>query len=169
MKKLVLGLLMFGLAFTSYAQIVKTEKLSEVTVYATNYKYLSSMDTGEEVALPVEMLRKKVAAFDLKGSEFYQDDYDLYRINFYIPEGKILAAYDKDGKILRTVERFNDISLPTSVRDAVVDRFPGWTITKDVYRVTYHEKKGVDKSYKLKLENGDEVLRVKLNEKGKFL
>ncbi|GLU44263.1 hypothetical protein Musp01_18870 [Muricauda sp. NBRC 101325] len=158
-----------GIVAPMQSQIIKTEELSEVIVYATNYKYLNSIDTKEEASLPVEMLRRKVAAFDVKNSEFYQDDYEVYNINFYIPEGKILAAYDKDGKIIRTAERFNNVNLPLSVKNAVLDRFPGWTITKDTYLTHYYDKKGVTKKYKLKLENGDQVLRVKVDEKGEFL
>lgn len=169
MKKALLILLCLGLSAPAMAQIVKTEQLSEVTVYATNYKYLNNVDSGEVASIPVSMLEKKVAAFNLKDSDFYSDDYDYYQIQFYIPEGKILAAYDKDGNILRTVERFDDITLPVSVRDAVADRFPGWTITKDVYLVNYHQKKGANKTYKLKLENGDETLRVKIDQMGNFL
>lgn len=169
MKKLLLTLLSLGIAISLQSQIIKTEQLSEVIVYATNYKYLNNIDTEEEASIPVEMLRRKVAAFDVKGSEYYQDDYDLYNINFFIPEGKILAAYDKDGRIIRTAERFKDINLPNTVKKAVLDRFPEWTITKDIYLVTYHNEKGVTKKYKLKLENGDKVMRVKVDEKGEFL
>jgi len=35
-----------------------------------------------------------------------------------------------------------------------MDRFPQWTITKDMDLVTYDNEKGVTKKYKLKLENG---------------
>ena len=169
MKKLVFGLFVIGLTTQMYSQITKTEELSEVTVYATNYKYLNDMDTKEEASLPVAMLQRKVAAFNVKDSEFYQDDYDLYHINFFIPEGKILAAYDADGKLIRTAERFKNINLPNAVRESVLERFPEWTITKDIYLVNYHEDKGVSKKYKLKLENGDQVLRVKVDEMGNFL
>lgn len=169
MKKLVFGLFVIGLTTQMYSQITKTEELSEVTVYATNYKYLNDMDTKEEASLPVAMLQRKVAAFNVKDSEFYQDDYDLYHINFFIPEGKILAAYDADGKLIRTAERFKNINLPNVVRESVLERFPEWTITKDIYLVNYHEDKGVSKKYKLKLENGDQVLRVKVDEMGNFL
>ena len=169
MKKILCGLFILGLTVPSHGQIIKTEELSEVIVYATNYKYLNNIDTQEEATVPVEMLRRKVAAFNVMDSEFYQDDYDLYKINFFIPEGKILAAYDKDGKIIRTAEKFKDINLPDVVKKAVLKRFPGWTITKDIYLVRYHDAKGVSKKYKLKLENGDKVLRVKLDEKGTFI
>lgn len=169
MKKLLLGLLAIGLTIPMYAQIIKTEELSEVTVYATNYKYLNNLNTMEEASLPVKMLQQKVAAFNVKDSEFYQDDYDLYQVNFFIPEGKILAAYDKDGKLLRTAEKFRDINLPMAVKNAILERFPNWTVTKDVYLVNYTDGRGANKTYKVKLKNGDETLRVKLNEKGEFL
>ena len=169
MKKIMLSLLAIGLAIPAYAQIIKTEQLSEVVVYATNYKYLNSVNTEEVASVPVEMLERKVAAFDVKGSEFYQDDWGIYNINFYIPEGRILAAYDSDGKLLRTAERFKDINLPMTVKKAVLDRFPEWSITKDIYLVNYHEDRGVNKKYKLKLENGDKILRIKVDEKGEFL
>ncbi|RKN80219.1 nicotinate-nucleotide adenylyltransferase [Ulvibacterium marinum] len=169
MKKVVLGLLAIGFAFPTYAQTVDTKKLSEVIVYATNYKYLKDVNTREVASIPVELLERKVAAYNPKGSDFYQDEYDLYQISFYLPEGKILAAYDKDGNLIRTAERFKDINLPNPIREAILKRFPGWTVTKDVYSVSYHKKKGAAKKYKLKLENGDETIRVKIDETGEFL
>ncbi|NAS13724.1 nicotinate-nucleotide adenylyltransferase [Poritiphilus flavus] len=169
MKKIILGLIAIGLTVQTFGQDIKTEELSEVVVYATNYKYLHSLASEEPGPVPVEMLERKVAAFDVKGSEYYQDDYGLYHINFYIPEGRILAAYDKDGKIILTAERFRDVSLTKSVRKAIQERFPNWKITKDIYLVRYHEDKGVTKIYKIKLENEEKVLRVKVDENGNFL
>ena len=169
MKKTLFGLLALGLTIQSYSQDIKTEELSEVTVVATNYKYLNNVNSQEVASIPVQLLERKVASFDVKNSDFYQDDYDLYRITFYIPEGKILAAYDRDGKIIRTVERFNDINIPNAVKKSVYKRFPNWTITKDIYMVSYSDKKGSKKTYKLNLENGDEVIRIKADEDGNIL
>ncbi len=169
MKKVLLGLFLMGLTIPSYSQVVKTEELSEVIVYATNYKYLSNVNSQEVTSIPVTALERKVAAYDIKNSDIYMDEYDYYTVTFYIPEGKILAAYDKDGKIIRTAEKFKDINLPVTVKEAVLERFPEWTITKDIYLVTYHEDKGINKKYKLKLVNGDKVLRVKLDAGGNFL
>ena len=169
MKKILFGLLAFGLTTQAFSQIIPTVELSEVTVYATNYKYLNDMKTGELASIPVKLLQEKVATYDIKSSEYYQDDYDLYNITFFIPEGKILAAYDGDGKLLRTAEKFKDINLPTSVKESVMERFPTWTITKDIYLVSFTDAMGAKKTYKVKLENGDKTLRVKLDETGKFL
>ncbi len=169
MKKLLLSLLAFGLTIQAYSQIIKTEELSEVIVYATNYKYLNNVNSQEVASIPVTMLERKAAAYNIKNSDIYHDEYDFYEVTFYIPEGKILAAYDKDGKIMRTVEKYKDINLPNMVKKAVYKRFPGWTITNDVYLVRYHDDKGITKKYKLKLVNGDEVIRTKVDAGGNFL
>ena len=164
MKKLILGLLIFGLASQVNSQVIELETI-ELT--AVNYKYLNAVDS-KEVPVPVRMLEKKVAEFDLKNAEFYTDEYDLYHVQFYIPEGKILAAYDKDGKIIRTVERFKDVKLPEMVRLAIVERFPGWAVAKDVYQVKYHDGDS-RRIWKVVLTNGDKKMRVKLDGYGKFL
>jgi len=169
MKKLITTVLILGMLPVLFSQEIRTEELSEVVVYATNYKYLHSLASEEPASIPVKMLQRKVAAFDLESSEYYQDDYDYYQISFYIPDGKILAAYDADGKIIRTIEKFENVKLPESVNNAVLDRFPGWVVSEDVYLVRYHEKKGVSQTYKVTLKNGDKTLKVKLDDKGNFL
>ena len=168
MRKLMIGLLVLGLTTQAFSQITKTEQLSEVVIVATNYKYLNQV-SQDEVAIPVKLLQRKVATYDVTTSDFYDDEYDYYSVSFFIPEGKVLAAYDKDGKIIRTVEKYKDIALPKSVINSVVTRFPGWTIAKDAYLVNYHNEKGVDKKYKLTLENGDQRLKIKTDAEGNFL
>ncbi len=169
MRKILLGLLIFGLANPVFSQITKPEELSEVTVHATNYKYLTDVNSEEVTSVPVKKLEEMVANYDLKNSDLYQDEYDEYVISFYIPEGKILAAYDKDGKLLRTAEKFEDVNLPRVIKEAVALRFPGWTIAKDYYMVKYYDQTGATKKYKLKLVNGDKRLNIKMNEKGEYL
>jgi hypothetical protein len=167
MKKIILALLVFGFFNFSFSQ-VKEEKLKEVVVTAVNYKYLSSVK-GEDVAFPVKLVQRKAASWNPKESDLYDDEYDFYTISFFIPEGKIVAAYDKEGKILRTIEKFKDIKLPKAVSKALVDRFPGWDVAEDIYLVKYNDKKGTSKKYKVKLRNGDQMIKVKLDADGNFL
>ena len=168
MKKFIIGLFVIGLTSPVLAQVPKVEQLSEVVVTAINYKYLNATDS-KEVAIPVKMLERKVAAYNVENSEFYSDDFEFYTVSFLIPEGKIVAAYNAEGEIIRTIERFEDVKLPSTVRDAVAERFPKWEIVNDVYRVTYNQKKGANKSYKLKLKNGDKTMKVKVDDTGEFL
>ncbi|MBT8321304.1 MAG: nicotinate-nucleotide adenylyltransferase [Eudoraea sp.] len=168
MKKFIVGLFVLGLASPLFSQVVKTEELSEVVVMAVNYKYLNQVD-NTEAAIPVKMLERKAAAYDVTAQDFYQDDFEFYTVSFYIPDGKLVAVYDSEGKIIRTIEKFNNVNLPNAVKKAVLKRYPNWSIVKDVYRVSYAETKGAKKTYKLKLKNGDKVLRIKMNEDGEFL
>lgn len=160
---LVSGALALGLA----APVVAQQTLPEVTVVATNYKYLQSVG-GKEVATPVQRLQRAAAAYNVKKSDYYEEDYDTYFISFYIPEGQILAAYDANGKLLRTAEKYKNVKLPPAVTKAVASRFPNWGITADTYQVTYYEEKGAATKYKLLLQNGDKRLRVQVNDEGEF-
>ena len=162
---LILGACVFGFTLQSIAQKV----LPEVTIVASNYKYINSVE-DQDAAQPIRMLEREAAVFDLKNSEFYEDEYDQYFISFYIPEGKILAAYDKDGKILRTAEKFKNVALPQAVTKAIAQKYPNWSIAKDAYLVSYYEGNYVAKKrYKILLENGNKRLRVKVDDKGMFL
>lgn len=168
MKKIIFGIFIFGLTSQGFSQIVKTEQLSEVVVTAVNYKYLNAT-TNEEEALPVKMLEQKAASYNIKESDLYSDEYDFYTVSFFIPEGKIVAVYNADGQITRTIEKFKNVKLPNTVSKAVMDRFPKWQVESDVYLVSYTEEKGAKKTYKLKLMNGDERMKVKVDETGTFL
>lgn len=165
MKKLFIFLISIGLVSQIYAQDIK---LPEVVISAVNYKYLNAVNS-EDSDMIVKKLQEKVALYNIKESDLYEDDYDYYTVSFYIPDGKIVAAYDKEGQIIRTIERFESVKLPKDVRDAIFDRFPNWTLEKDVYFVNYRTNMDTKKVYKIKLKNGTEVLRVKLDAEGNFM
>jgi hypothetical protein len=169
MKKLnaliLSGIFIAGLTTQAVAQ---QETLPEIIVTAKTYKYLRAVD-NKEMAPPVKLLERKAATYDVRNSEYYDDDYDTYSISFYLPNGYLLAVYDASGKLLSTVERYRNIALPLAVKTAVVNQYPNWGITKDVYLVTYNQDSGAEKIYKLVLQNGNKRLRVKVNEKGTLL
>jgi hypothetical protein len=165
MRKLMLSLFILGLTTQIFAQ--DPIMLPEVFI-VHNYKYLSSANTGE-IATPVKDLQIKISDFDVKELDVYADEHDLYDVYFYIPEGKVLASYDKDSNLLRTAERYKNIDLPSTVRDAVKRRFPNWSISKNLYLVNFYESGNMKKMYKLVLENADHRIRVKVDEYGDFL
>ncbi len=164
MKKIILGMLLFWIVTATMAQDPKIQ-LPEVIISATTYKYLSKAGSDDQ-AMEVTQLQRKVADYDVRESDYYRDDYDLYFVTFYIPEGKVLASYDKNGNILRTAEKYKNVNLPTVVKEAILDRYPGWTISKDLFLVNYYEETGAKKKYKLKLVNGDKTMRIKTDEYG---
>ena len=164
MKKLILGLLVFGLTSQLFSQV---NPLPEIEISAVNYKYLDAVDSYD-LDIDVKKLEEMVAKFDLESSDFYVDEYQTYQVTFYIPKGKILAAYDKNGDIIRTIERFKDVALPLTVRQSISKNYPGWNFKKDIYRVTYNQE-GSKKVYKVVLTKDDHTIKVKTDENGYFL
>ena len=165
MKKVIIGLFLLGLTTQIYAQ--NSETFPAVYV-VHNYKYLS--DAGsKEAPIPLEELHLKVSDFNVKELDIYTDEYDFYYVNFVIPEGKILASYDSESNLLRTVERYGNINLPISILKSITDRFPNWIVSKNLYLVNYHEHGKTRKLYKITLENGDKRIKIKIDDKGDFL
>lgn len=150
------------------SQEVQTEELSEVVVMPVNYKYLDRVN-NKEAAIPVKLLEQEAASYDLLAEGYFTDEYNYYTVTFYIPEGKLVAVYNPEGRIIRTIERFKNVNVPTAVRNSLNKRFPNWEVVKDIYLVSYNEKLGSNKTYKFKLRNGDKVIRVKMDENGDTL
>ena len=162
--KLFTSLLALSFCLASFSQ----ELLPEVFISSVRYKYLVAAD-NRNLAQPIRLLENQAASYDVKKADFYEDDYDTYYITFYLPSGYVLATYDKDGKLLRTAERFKNVMLPKAVAQTLSKTYPGWAIPKDVYMVTYENEKGATKVWKVLLKQGDNRLKVKLNEKGEFI
>ena len=162
---LIIALTLFAFNFNSFSQ----QTLPEVTIVSMNYKYLKSVQDNE-AAQPVKLLEHYAATYDIKSSDFYEQEYENYFVSFYIPDGEILAFYDKDGKITNTAEKYKNVKLPADVRKAVAERYPNWTIAKDIYLVNYYAKDNSSKKiYKMLLENGNKRMRVKANDMGQFI
>ena len=166
MKKLMFGLLVFGLATQfMFSQVFD---LPEVNV-AVNYKYLDAISSAEVPAL-VKQLEEEVAYFNFKESDFYNEKDDTFSVAFYIPEGKILAIYNKVGEIVSTRERFINIKLPRQIMRSIIKNYSDWTVVEDSYRVNYNGQNGnVNKQYRVKLKNEKDTKVVKLTENGDIL
>ncbi|WP_299111321.1 nicotinate-nucleotide adenylyltransferase [uncultured Winogradskyella sp.] len=166
MKNLFLFLVVCAFTTPIFAQIVE---LDTVVVRPIKYKYIYEV-VDEDIDQSVKDLQIKLAKFDVTKEEYYSDEYDSYNVSFYIPKGYAVATYDEDGQLLRTIERYKNVKLPLAVIEAVAERFPNWSIDKDIYKVSYSEPKWESKkTYKLKLTNGEKTIRVKTDQDGNFL
>ena len=70
MKKLILGLFLFGLTTQMFSQITK---LPEVVVRSVNYKYLIAVDENQE-DVNVKNLEEQVAMYNVKNTDLYSDE-----------------------------------------------------------------------------------------------
>ncbi|MBT8276775.1 MAG: nicotinate-nucleotide adenylyltransferase [Bacteroidia bacterium] len=166
MKKIVLIALLIGFIAPMIAQ--EPEPLDEIIVTSVNYRYLSAVENSK-APIPVWSVEKEAAMFDVTDSDVFLDDFNTYHVTFRIPDGVLVAAYDQDGEIIKTIERYKNIQMPDEVKLAIKDKYPNYEVVKDIFKVTYSLKKGANKEYRVKLKNGDKIIRVTIDDAGNFM
>ena len=167
MKKAMWVILILGCTSFGFAQEPKKETrevvLEEVTVTSPNFTYLNAVQ-DDQTPVRVRSLERKAASFDLKESPVYNNIEEVYEIFFSNQNGRIVAYYDDEGKILSSFEKFQDIVLPKSIRESVYEAYPDWKVNGNTYVVSYYKDRGVKKTYHFQVEKD----RVKKNLKLTF-
>lgn len=167
MKNFLFILFIMGLTIPVFGQ---ETGVFEIEIEPVSYKYLDKEDGTAEPAQPLRLLQKDQTIFNLRSSDLYQDQYPYYFLSFHIPEGKILASYDKDDNFLRTVERLKNTEIPPVIAQAIVQKYPRWTVSENVYLVNHHDNGEIKrKEYKFLLEKGNLRMRIRTDENGNFI
>ncbi|WP_274476194.1 hypothetical protein [Mangrovimonas aestuarii] len=183
MKTLLIGLVLLGLTSLTKTQAQSNEQIGAVAledvvisadnieVLPVNLSYIHSV-VDEDTPTRVRDLEGHAARFDIKETEEFDSRYEAYEVIFKERNGgtgRIVATYDSDGKILRSYEKFTDLLLPPTVRNAVFKAHPGWTLQKDAYLVSYFHNRDVKKVYKVQITKGDEKKNLKLDIDGNMM
>lgn len=173
MKTLVTGLIFLGFTSLCYSQSngeqkVKEEALATVTVTPLNTTYLSKVQDANTPDR-VKNLEDKAARYDITELSIFNGKFESYEVVFEQTESRIIATYDGDGKIINSLERFENVSLPPNVRNTVYSQYPGWTIHKDVYLVSYFEDREARKHYKIQVRKDGARKNLKLDARGSLM
>ncbi|MFS4481613.1 hypothetical protein ACKGJY_01230 [Hyunsoonleella sp. 2307UL5-6] len=103
-------------------------------------------------------------------SDLYDSEDDIYKVTFEINGGTIIASFNKDGKIVKTFEKYNNIKLPQLVMQAISKKYPNCSILEDVYVVKYHcDDDLLNQEYRVKIKSKDTVITVNTDTKGTFI
>ncbi|MBT8265214.1 MAG: hypothetical protein KJO41_07475 [Bacteroidia bacterium] len=169
MKTFVIGSLLFlGLTTLSFSQNgtnIKEEKLDDVVVTPLNLTYTKFVQ-DENTPEKARLLENQAARFDVTELEIFDNSFEAYEVIFRKNEGSIIATYDKNGKIIQSTERFENVVLPASVRNKILTEYPGWAIQKDVYLVSYFEGRESTKTFKVQIKNGSKRKNLKIDSQG---
>lgn len=169
MKNFVVGILVFGftsLCFAQQSDQIKPEVLPDVIITPLNTTYLSAVQS-ENTPKRVKNLQDKAARFNITELPIFDHSFEAYEVIFSEDKNKIIATYDKNGKIQQSFEKFKDVSLPYEVRNSIALNYPGWDILGDTYVVNYYSDKTIKKEYKIKIRNDKTTKRLKINHEGK--
>lgn len=169
MRTQLIGLLFLGLTSLIQAQTnietdVETESVDLKDIFiSTNSRYMNKV-YDDNASTVVKNLEQIVAGYDIMQNDVYSSKYDTYSVNFKTPTStKVSATYNRDGTILSSIEQFDDILLPHSIRESLVKKYPGWTLHSNSYRVSYDHRRPTKKLYKIQVRKDGDKKNLKIN------
>lgn len=170
MKTFIFCLLLMGLIGTGHSQIVLEEtrldyspaslKMDPVTNSVT--VKITETEVGEFQRDPLTFIQNR---FDIR--QFIHENqeyaYDSFDVIFKTTKGVVQARYDKEGELISTHQRFKNIALPDDIKLEILRNYRNSQVLKNNHMVT---SKGwmIDKEfYKVKIQDGDKVRRLKFH------
>ncbi|MCK0179289.1 hypothetical protein MWU50_08315 [Flavobacteriaceae bacterium S0862] len=153
MKTIVLGLLIIGFTTQIHSQ---TNNLS----IFKNIKYLEKVK-NEGSPVIIKKMENIAAEYDIqKADVFNPKRKGTYDVTFEETSGKIVATYNKKGKLIKTIEVYNNLKLPLQVSKSISKEYPGWIFTGNTHEVLYNKGK-VKKLYRIQIKNNNSKKELK--------
>jgi len=175
MKSFIIILLFLGLTASSYSQdktkdkkedaIMKMETLPGVVIkrIGSDFSiYLPDNNPDQRV----RMLEENFIAYDL-GKDY--EGNDEYLVTMQTKTGSLAATYNENGKLVRVVENYKNVVLPSVVIYSVYKMFPDWTIVNDKFLYTQKEGDVLKHQYNLKIKKNNEVRKLVVRPNGEII
>jgi len=173
MKTFIVILLFLGFAVSSYSQ-KKTEK-QEGKMDVINLPEIVIKKAGADfsVYIPddnpdqnVRRLEEKFVAYDL-GKDY--EGAENYLLTMDTKNGSLAATYDENGKLIRVVENYKNVILPSAVIYSIYKNFPDWTIVNDKFLYTQTEGDIIKKQYNVKIKKDKDVRKLVVRPDGEIV
>lgn len=114
----------------------------------------------------VKMVEDQFIAFDLgKGAEGFEE----YLVVMEAKNGSLTATYNENGKLVRVVENFKNVRLPSEVIYSIYRTYPGWSIVNDSFLYTQEDGDIINKQYNIKIKKDKEVIKLVVRPNGEIL
>jgi hypothetical protein len=114
----------------------------------------------------VKMVEEKFIAYDLgKDAEGYEE----YLVVMEVKNGSLTATYNEKGKLVRVVEQFKNVVLPSEVIYSIYRTYPGWTIVNDSFLYTQEDGDIIKKQYNVKIKKDKETVKLLVRPNGEIL
>ncbi|MFV5702834.1 hypothetical protein ACM55F_13260 [Flavobacterium sp. XS2P12] len=168
MKSLIIILLFLGFAVPSYSQDegkIKIEELPGVVIKSAG-KDFSVYLPDNNPDQTVRAVEEKFIAYDLgKDNEGFEE----YLLVMSTKKGTLSATYDENGKLMRVVEEYKNVRLPSEVIYSIYRAYPGWAIVNDQFLYTQSEGDVIKKQYNVKIKKDKETIKLIVRPDGEIL
>lgn len=173
MKTFIVILLLVGFAASSYSQ-KKTEK-EEGKMDVINLPEIVIKKAGADFSIyipddnpdkNVRRLEEKFVAYDL-GKDY--EGAETYLLTMDIKNGSLAATYNENGKLIRVVENYKNVVLPSEVIYSIYKNFPDWMIVNDKFLYTQTDGDIVKKQYNVKIKKNNDVRKLVVRPDGEIV
>lgn len=169
MKSLII-IFILSITITANAQVtekgkIKIEELPGVVIkrVGTDFSvYIPDNNPDQSVKL----VEEKFIAYDLgKDAEGFEE----YLVVMEVKNGSLTATYNENGKLVRVVENFKNVRLPSEVIYSIYRTYPGWSIVNDSFLYTQEDGDIIKKQYNIKIKKDKEVVKLLVRPNGEIL
>jgi len=172
MKSFIIVVLFLGITFFVYSQKKPQEEgrldiinLPEIVIKRAGADF--SVYVKDNNRDPnVNRLEERFIAYDL-GKDY--EDYQEYLLTMKSKNGVLAATYNEKGKLIRVVENYKNVALPSQVIYSIYKNYPGWTIVNDKYLYSQADGDIIEKQYNIKIKKGKEMHKLKIHANGEIL
>jgi len=175
MKPFIIILFFLGSIITSYSQnkkdsdseeeSLKSEQLPAVVIRSAG-KDFSVYLTDQNPDASVRGLEKEFISYNL-GKDY--EGFDTYLVTMETLNGSLAATYNENGKLIRVVENYKNVKLPSKVIYSIYKEFPGWQTINDKFLYTQENGDIIKKQYQLKIKKNNEVRKLVVHPNGEIL
>jgi hypothetical protein len=175
MKYYIMALLAFGLTSLSYSQDKNMKELDKEPMKMENLPAIVIKSAGEDFSVyvpdrnpdpKVRSLEDQFITYDL--GEQYKG-YETYLVILEVKDGTLAATYNEKGKLIRVVENYKDVKLPSKVIYSVYKSFPGWQIVNDKYLYSQEDGDVLKKQYNVKIKKNKKTRKLVVHANGEIL
>ena len=169
MKSLII-IILLSFSLTALAQVtekgkIKIEELPGVVIkrVGTDFSvYVPDNNPDQRV----KIVEEKFIAYDLgKDAEGAEE----YLVVMEVKNGSLSATYNENGKLIRVVEEFKNVRLPSDVIYSIYSTYPGWTIVNDKFLYTQEEGDIIKKQYNIKIKKDKEIIKLVVRPNGEII
>ena len=169
MKYLLFFLILSGTVFAGYAQ--GSDPYSNSTEIVPGVSKEENSDYLRQIQNPltpksVKEYQVMAVNYDLGQTYIFDGRDDLFLLAFITQKGQILASYNRIGEVVKSVERFRDIALPSTIIRMGMKNHSGWRVIGTNYYVFYIKNKRPKVVYTIRIADGDKRKKILLDREG---
>ena len=173
MKTMIL-ILFLSISYSSFSQSNTTRSSNEnLDIEELPEIVLSKIGDDFSIYLPdknpdlsVRQLQKYFVAYDL-GKDF--EGYENYLVMMKNDKGTLMATYNEKGKLIRVVEKYENVILPSEVIYSILKSYPGWNIIDDKFHYTQADGDVKKKQYVVKIKKDKILKKIVVSPNGEIL